>query len=135
MLYDLLLSGYGNEQDFNCAEKILHGANKAYDMGLSDKTLKLSGGFGGGMYVGDKCGAVTASIMVISHFVNESVAHQSPKLKELVTEFQSKYTILNESTDCIPLKDKFRTQEHGCLKIITDAALILDELLTKNDIL
>lgn len=135
MLYDLLINGFGIEEDYNCAEKILYGANIAYCMGLNASTLKISGGFGGGMYVGDACGAVTAGIMVISHFVNESVAHQSPRLKELVVEFQSKYTALNESTQCAPLKDQFRTEEQGCLKVISDAAKILDELLTKNNIL
>jgi len=129
MLYDLIQSGYGTQEDFNCAEKILYGANKAYDMGLSQETLKLAGGFGGGMYVGDTCGAVTAGIMVLSHFFNESVAHQSPKLKGLIIEFQTRYTNLNQSTNCITLKENYRTDEFGCLKIISDAAQILDEML------
>lgn len=135
MLYELLTNGFGIKEDYNCAEKILYGANQAYNMGLDPTSLKLSGGFGGGMFIGDTCGAVTAGIMVISHFVNDSVAHRSVRLKELVVEFQSKYTALNESTQCTPLKEQFRTEEHGCLKVITDAALILDEMLTKNEIL
>jgi len=135
MLYELIQSGYGTDEDFNCAEKILYGANKAYNMGLSEEALKLAGGFGGGMYVGDACGAVTAGIMVLSHFFNVSVAHQSYKLKGLVIEFQTRYMRLNKSTNCLILKENYRTEELGCLKIISDAALILDEILRRENIL
>lgn len=132
MLHELILNGFGNEEDYNCAEKILYGANIAYNMNLSQDALKLSAGFGGGMYVADKCGAVTASIMVLSYFVNESVAHQSPRLGELVKEFQLKYTDKTGSTICEPLKEKFRTDEVGCLNIIADAAKILDDIVQRE---
>lgn len=132
MLKELILSGFGNEEDYNCAEKILYGANKAYNMNLSDETLKLAGGFGGGMYVGDKCGAVTASIMVISHCVNDSVAHQSPRLGELVKEIQIRYTNKNQTTQCAPLKENYRTEEVGCLYVIADAAEILDDIMIRE---
>lgn len=132
MLKELILSGFGNDEDYNCSEKIFYGANKAYKMNLSAETLKLAGGFGGGMYVGDKCGAVTASIMVISHFVNDSVAHQSPRLGDLVKEIQMKYTEKNQTTQCTPLKENFRTEEVGCLYVIADAAEILDEIVQRE---
>jgi C_GCAxxG_C_C family probable redox protein len=134
MLLELILDGFGNEEDYNCAEKIFYGANKAYNMGLSKQTLKLVGGFGGGMFIGDKCGAVVASIMVISNFVNDSVAHQSPKLKRLVLEFQERYTAKNDSTMCKPLKENFSTAEFGCLNIIADAARILDEMVERENL-
>ena len=132
MLLELILDGFGNEEDYNCAEKLLYGANKAYNMNLSPEALKLAGGFGGGMYVADKCGAVTASIMVISYFTNDSVAHQSPRLGGLVKEFQTKYTAKNGTTICEPLKAEYKTEEVGCLHIIADAARILDEIVVRE---
>lgn len=132
MLLELILNGFGNEEDYNCAEKLLYGANEAYNMNLGPEALKIAGGFGGGMYVGDKCGAVTASIMVLSYFTNDSVAHQSPRLGELVKEFQIRYTTKNGTTMCEPLKENYRTADTGCLNIIADAARILDEIIERE---
>lgn len=129
MLYDLINSGFGKDEDFNCAEKILYGAKKAYRMNLDEKFLKLAGGFGGGMFVEGKCGAVVGGIMVLSYFYNDSVAHESPRLKDKVIEFQLKYEERMGSTICGPLKGAHRTESEGCKSVILEAAKILDELV------
>ena len=134
MLQELILEGYGTKEDYNCAEKILYGANKVYNMNLSQDALKLVGGFGGGMFVGEKCGAVTASIMVISYLVTDGVAHQSPKLGDLVKEFQEKYTNKAGTTTCTTLKQELATEKEGCLYIIADAAKILDDIVTRENL-
>lgn len=41
MLLELLQKGYGKEMNLNCAEKILYGANWAYNMQLRRRHLKL----------------------------------------------------------------------------------------------
>lgn len=41
MLFELLQKGYGKEMNLNCAEKILYGANWAYNMQLRRRRLKL----------------------------------------------------------------------------------------------
>ena len=51
MLLKLLQDGFGSAMDLNCAEKILYGANWAYNMKLPGEALKLAAGFGGGMAV------------------------------------------------------------------------------------
>jgi len=72
MLADLIIKGYGNDQDLNCAEKVLRGANQAYDLGLDLEALKLASGFGGGLGIGRVCGAVTAPVSVLGQlFVKE----------------------------------------------------------------
>ena len=48
MLLKLLQDGFGSAMDLNCAEKILYGANWAYNMKLPCEALKLAAGFGGG---------------------------------------------------------------------------------------
>ena len=48
MLLALLQKGFGNDTDLNCAEKMLYGANWAYDLKLPPEALKLAAGFGGG---------------------------------------------------------------------------------------
>src|SRR5690554_169748 len=83
MLKELIESGFGNEEDYNCAEKILYGANKVYNLGLDKKALKLSAGFGGGMGIESVCGALTAAVMVLSHIYVENIAHEGDKIKRV----------------------------------------------------
>lgn len=45
MLLKLLQDGFGSAMDLNCAEKILYGANWAYNMKLPCEALKLAAGF------------------------------------------------------------------------------------------
>lgn len=59
MLLKLLQDGFGSAMDLNCAEKILYGANWAYNMKLPGEALKLAAGFGGGMGVESSCGVIT----------------------------------------------------------------------------
>lgn len=91
MLYDLILSGFGKEEDYNCAEKILYGANKAYNLGLTREALKLSAGFGGGMGIESVCGALTAACMVLSHKYVNNVAHEDTKIKEMTQKFSENF--------------------------------------------
>lgn len=66
MLLKLLQDGFGSAMDLNCAEKILYGANWAYNMKLPVEALKLAAGFGGGMGVESSCGVITGGVMVLS---------------------------------------------------------------------
>lgn len=66
MLLKLLQDGFGSAMDLNCAEKILYGANWAYNMKLPGEALKLAAGFGGGMGVESSCGVITGGVMVLS---------------------------------------------------------------------
>ena len=61
MLLKLLQDGFGSAMDLNCAEKILYGANWAYNMKLPGEALKLAAGFGGGMGVESSCGVITVT--------------------------------------------------------------------------
>ena len=66
MLLELLQKGYGKAMNLNCAEKILYGANWAYNMQLPPQALKIAAGFGGGMGAGAACGVVTGACMVLT---------------------------------------------------------------------
>ncbi|MFA5354803.1 MAG: C-GCAxxG-C-C family (seleno)protein, partial [Thermodesulfovibrionales bacterium] len=55
---DLIRNGFGDDLKLNCAEKILHGANEVYDLGLDREALKLARGMGGGMGIESVCGAL-----------------------------------------------------------------------------
>ncbi len=129
-LKKLMEQGFYPKNDLNCAETIFYGANQVYDgLGLSKNCLRLSAAFGGGMGTENVCGAVTASLMVLSFlFVNEH-AHQSPEIKDLCKELFESYTKELGDFNCKPLKDKYQTEEKKCYDVILKGAEILDELI------
>lgn len=132
MLADLLKEGFGEKEDLNCAEKILQGANTAYKMGLDKDALKLAAGFGGGMAIEDKCGALTAAIMVLGKLSVRERAHESTKIKELTLELFREYKKEMGSIDCAPLKQTHRTEELKCRNVIVKAAEILDRIVIRE---
>jgi C_GCAxxG_C_C family probable redox protein len=132
MLAELIKNGFGEEEDFNCAEKILYGANIAYNLGLDKDALKMAAGFGGGMAIEDKCGALTAAIMVLGRLFVVKNAHESAKIKELTQELFSSYRNEMGSIDCAPLKAKYRTEQYKCRDVIAAAAEALDEIVTRE---
>ncbi len=132
MLSELLKNGYGKDRDFNCAEKILYGANEVYQLGLNKEALKLSSGFGGGMAIEGTCGALTASIMVLGRLFVKETAHESTRIKELTKELFEEYRKAMGDIDCAPLKAKYRTEEIGCRDVIFKAAEILDGIIARE---
>jgi C_GCAxxG_C_C family probable redox protein len=129
VLKDLIMQGFGKEEDLNCAEKILQGANKAYNLGLDKEALKLAAGFGGGMAIEDKCGALTGAIMVLGRMFVQDRAHESDKIKELTKKLFKEFEKEMGSIDCAPLKKDYRTGEYGCKNVIIKAAEILDRII------
>lgn len=130
MLKNLLLKGYGKEQNYNCAEKILYGANEIYNLGLGKETMKLAAGFGGGMGIGSTCGALAASVMVLSKLFVKDAAHES-EIKEITSRFLNRYKDEMKSIDCAPLKESYRDEVKGCDEVIIKAAEILDEIVAE----
>ena len=132
MLKELLEQGFGNDMDLNCAEKILYGANWAYDMKLAPQALKLAAGFGGGMGIGVVCGALTGGVMVLSHLYVKRNAHESDRIKELEGEFIGAFQKEMGCIDCEYLKVQYRNEEDKCNKIIFKAAEILDGIVARE---
>lgn len=132
MLLKLLQSGFGNAMDLNCAEKILYGANWAYDLKLPAEALKLAAGFGGGMGVESSCGVITGGVMVLSCLYVKRNGHESGRIKELEKEFIKTFISAMGSLDCSVLKAKYRNDEIKCNLIIFKAGEILDKIIERE---
>lgn len=132
MLEKLLLEDFGKAEDYNCAEKIVYGANVAYELGIAQEDLKLSAAFGGGMGYEGTCGAVTGGLMVLGRLFTETVQHQSDQLRPLTDEFLKRYRESMGSLECKPLKERHKTEEEGCKKVILAAAKILDDIRARE---
>lgn len=128
----LIQEGFGNEQDFNCAEKILNGANQVYGLNLPAEALKLAAGFGGGMGIENTCGALTGGVMVLSHMFVKERGHESTRIKELTQELFSTFEAKMGSIVCAPLKKDYRTEELGCTNVIIAAAEVLDTIIERE---
>lgn len=133
MLAELIKNGFGLEEDYNCAEKILYGANRVYQLELSDDALKMASAFGGGMGIEATCGVITAGLMVIGMKVTQTVAHQSKAMRPVANAFLAAYSDRMGSINCKVLKENYKTEENGCYSIIYEGALILDRLIAEVD--
>jgi len=132
LLKDLILSGYGTAEGFNCAEKILYGANQVYKLNIDPQALRMSAGFGGGMAIGSVCGALTAAVMVLGLVFVKNNAHESSRIKLLTQDFFIAYKQEMQDIHCGPLKAKYRTPEFQCQSIIAKAAEILDDIIARE---
>ncbi|WDV47017.1 C-GCAxxG-C-C family protein [Clostridiaceae bacterium M8S5] len=129
MLKELIKSGYGIDEGYSCAQKILYGANEVYNLGLDDKSLALSAGFGGGMARESVCGALTAAIMVISSLYKDK--YEKKEFRMIVSGYLNRYEKEMSSIECKDLKESiYYNETDKCNYIIYKAALMLDEIVT-----
>ena len=59
----------------------MYAANEEYNLNLTEQTLKVMAGFGGGMATGDVCGVITGAIGVIGIMFTEVSGHKSPAVR------------------------------------------------------
>lgn len=126
-----LVKRYYLENDFNCAEAMMHAANEAYQLNLSEETFHAFSGFGGGCGCGNLCGAVAAGVAVIGAVKTKTVAHETPGLSAATTAFIRKFKTAMGSEQCKMLKAKY-TGEDRCLRVVTAAASALREVLEQG---
>lgn len=132
MLGELIKEGFGEKEDYNCAEKLLYAANQAYGLHLDANALKVSAGFGGGMAIENVCGALTASIMVLGILFVKDRAHESSRIKDLTKELFNTYKKEMGDINCAYLKAHHRNEEIKCRNIIVKAAEILDQIVSRE---
>ncbi len=125
---------YYLNHELNCAESLLNAANDIYDLDIEKNGLRIMAAFGGGMGIESVCGAITGALAALSVMFCENKAHESPELKELCrgyfAEFEEKY----HSNICSQLKEKYRTEDEKCLKVIEIAAELLEKVVKEEQI-
>ncbi|HUT31130.1 MAG TPA: C-GCAxxG-C-C family protein [Sedimentisphaerales bacterium] len=135
------------EQGCNCAQAILAAYGEQF--GLERETsLKLACGFGGGIQMGQTCGAVTGAFMVLGLKYGQTDAKdRRPKEKtyELISQFVEKFQSRNGSVVCKELLGCDISTPEGmktararnlfvsfCPKMVRDAAEILEQMLSES---
>lgn len=122
---------YYNE-NYNCAETILHAANDEYNLGLDDETIRLTAGFGGGMGCGQACGALCGGICAISAALVEDRAHTTPGLRAKTTKLVAAFNRILGDTQCKNLMRKYKTPEQRCLQTVLLGCEALSEVMEEK---
>ena len=131
--FEELVCHYFKDENYNCAETIIHAANDYYHLNINKEDMKLFGGFGGGMFSGMVCGALVAGVAVISKMIvqrsdKEEKETVRPKIQKMVRNFRNHL----DGLTCVELKPKYHTKEEGCFKTILLGAQALE--MTVNEI-
>ena len=140
-LYDLIAANFGKAAfytaeereryggvNLNCCERILYGANIAYDLGMREDDLRVSAAFGGGMGIGSTCGAIVGALMALS-MRHAGVAEKATPLKEeVVVPFLERVRAELGALDCAAIKPRMAV-EGDCTPTVLAVARLVDEAM------
>lgn len=131
-----------NFKNLNCAQSVL--LTFAEDLKLDETTaLRIALGFGGGMAMGETCGAVTGAYMVLgmkAQLTQKSLQEIKAETKAAVRKFNELFIAQNGSLVCKKLLGVDLSTPEGaalaseknlfdtvCTKLVASAAEILEE--------
>lgn len=123
---------YYAEQDMNCSESLLYGANDVYELGIDEKGLRIMAAFGGGMGIGSVCGAITGALATLSVMFCEEKAHDTPELKQICKDYFAAFEKKYGSRICTELKEKYHSEDDRCLKVVEMAAEVLQQVVEEQ---
>lgn len=131
---------------FNCSQAVLGSYSKQFGLDC-EKACKVATGFGGGMRMGDTCGAVTGAFMVLGLKYGNTTAEDKEgkaktytKVKEYTNRFKARndYIMCRELLGCdLSTPEGMKeAQDKGlsssiCPQIIQDAVEILEEMMNE----
>lgn len=114
---------------YNCAESIVHAGNEFYHLNLHEHDMIMVAAFGGGLQLGDICGALSGSCCIISSKYVETKAHDCEDLKELTQKLVIRFQQRFNSRLCAKIKSEFFDKELHCENTVAIAASILEDVI------
>jgi C_GCAxxG_C_C family probable redox protein len=134
---------------FNCSQAVFGSYSEQFGLNF-DRALKIATGFGGGMRIGETCGAVTGAFMVLGlKYGNTTAQDRQAKEKtyEMIIEFTNRFKARNGSVVCRELlgcdistqEGQKKARDEGlfssvCPEMVKNAAEILEEMLTEKSL-
>ena len=132
---------------FNCSQAVLGSYCEQFGLDC-EQAFKVATGFGGGMHIGETCGAVTGAFMVLGLKYGSTTAEDKAakaKTYEKVVEYTNKFKARNGSVVCKELlgcdisrpDGMKKAQEDGlfdsiCPRMVQGASEILEEMLVED---
>ena len=127
MLKDYALHYY--EQGYNCAESLVYGANVAWHLNLDENACHLMAGLGGGLQVGDVCGALTGAVCALGCLIVKTKAHDCAELKPLTQAVVEQVRQRLGSLRCEEIKPRLFQPERRCAATVENCADVLETVL------
>ncbi len=118
---------------YNCAQSVLKSVQENINLSENkEELLKISMGFGSGMFIGETCGAVTGAIMALSLKYGTDIANDRENTKKLYKQikiFEKNFKEKNCTLNCKELKTVYKID---CEKLIKDSTEQLKEQLKNS---
>lgn len=131
MIKEKVAKFYKDDNDLNCAEAMLYGANEVYGLDLDQKALDTMSSFGGGMAVGSVCGALTGAVAALGVMITGDKSLDKKKRSAIVADFYELFRERVGSDNCKEIIEKHRDETNGCLKVVNMSAEVFDEIIDK----
>jgi C_GCAxxG_C_C family probable redox protein len=132
---------------FNCSQAVFGSYSEEFGLDC-ERAFRVATGFGGGMRMGETCGAVTGAFMVLGlKYGNATAENQQAKEKtyEKIIEFTNRFKARNGSVLCRELlgcdintqDGREKARDLGlfstvCPEMVKNAAEILGEMLAED---
>lgn len=132
---------------FNCSQAVFSSYSEQFGLDCG-RALKVATGFGGGMRMGETCGAVTGAFMVLGlKYGNTTAQDRQAKEKtyEMITEFTNRFKARTGSVICRELlgcdistqQGQEKARDDGlfstvCPEMVKNAVEILEEMLVED---
>ena len=127
-----LCEHYYFDENYNCAEALLHAANDFYQLEITEADLLMMAGFGKGIFSGQTCGALVAATAALSKLLVKKKAHEEldtirPACQLLVRNFRQDL----DGTLCVDLHKKWNTTDRRCIRTVLAGAKALQDTLAE----
>ncbi len=127
------IQDYYFQNNYNCAEAMIHAGNDYYGLGISENDMRMVAGYGAGLQCGQTCGAIISAVSLLSMRYVAKNAHSSPDItitsNMLIKRFKDKY----DSLLCKDIRPKSFQKEIRCLNTINFACDTLEEVIREYD--
>lgn len=113
----------------NCAETLLAACNDTFGLNIPASSLILVSGFGGGMFTGNTCGALSGCTAALATMLVKTKAHETPDLPKAERLLVRNFRNALGDTHCAQIKPNFHSPEERCLNTCLMAAQAMNQTL------
>ena len=133
MLSEIALRYYN--EGYNCAESLVAASNELWDLKLDSQALKLAAALGGGMQIGDVCGAISGAVCALGCLMVATKAHDCADLKPVTQELMDAFNKKFNSLRCDQIKPQLFAASSRCGNTVVVCADIFEEVLREKGII
>ncbi|MDK2866671.1 MAG: hypothetical protein PWP51_1951 [Clostridiales bacterium] len=117
------------EKGFSCSQAVF--ATFSEDLSIDQKAaLRIAACFGGGMRMGEVCGALTGALMAIgmyNGYDQEDSPEEKQRVGEMTTNFISEFKVLQKAVRCQDILDGYNSSIPEERAIIEAKGLIAEK--------